>query len=118
MASTGSGRQHGPRTLFDLVSMEGVVVTEVRQATQDEYVLESDGHLLSAIIRHPASSSQIPLAPMLEIPVGTHIRVSGICILTDANPFNGEVPFNILMRNVDDIAVVARPPWLNVRHLY
>jgi diguanylate cyclase (GGDEF)-like protein len=103
--------------VFDLVSMEGVVVTEVRQATQDEYVLESDGHLLSAIIRHPASSIQIPLVSMLQIPVGTHIRVSGICILTDANPFNGEVPFNILMRNVNDIVVVARPPWLNVPHL-
>ncbi len=111
----GGNMGHGH--IFDLVSMEGVVVTEVRQATQDEYVLESDGHLLSAIIRHPASSSQIPLAPMLQIAVGAHIRVTGICILTDANPFNGEVPFNILMRNVDDIAVVARPPWLNVRHL-
>ena len=111
----GGNMGHGH--LFDLVSMEGVVVTQVRQATQDEYVLESDGHLLSAIIRHPASSSQIPLAPMLQIPVGTHLRVSGICILTDANPFNGEVPFNILMRNVNDVVVVARPPWLNVRHL-
>jgi len=111
----GGNMGHGH--VFDLVSMEGVVVTEVRQATQDEYVLESDGHLLSAIIRHPASSIQIPLVSMLQIPVGTHIRVSGICILTDANPFNGEVPFNILMRNVNDIVVVARPPWLNVPHL-
>jgi diguanylate cyclase (GGDEF)-like protein len=111
----GGNMGHGH--VFDLVSIEGVVVTEVRQATQDEYVLESDGHLLSAIIRHPASSIRIPLLPMLRIPVGTHIRVSGICILTDANPFNGEVPFNILMRNVNDIVIVARPPWLNVRHL-
>ena len=54
---------------------------------------------------------------MYEIPVGTRIRVTGICLLTDANPFNGEVPFNILMRNVDDIKVVALPSWLNVRHL-
>jgi diguanylate cyclase (GGDEF)-like protein len=111
------GGNDGEGHVFDLVSLEGAVVTEVRQATQDEYVLESDGHLLSAFIRHPASSARIPLAPMLEIPVGTHIRVSGICILTDANPFNGEVPFNILMRNVSDIVVVARPPWLNVPHL-
>ena len=107
------GRSH----VFDLVSVEGQVVTEVRQATQDEYVLNSDGHLLSAIIRHPGTASTVPLAAMYEIPVGTHIRVTGICMLIDANPFNGEVPFNILMRNVDDIVVVARPPWLNVRHL-
>jgi diguanylate cyclase (GGDEF)-like protein len=97
--------------------VEGQVVTEVRQATQDEYVLNSDGHLLSAIIRHPGTASTVPLNPMREIPVGARIRVTGICMLTDANPFNGEVPFDILMRSVDDIVVVARPPWLNVRHL-
>ena len=111
------GGNVGHSRVFDLVSVEGQVVTEVRQATQDEYVLNSDGHLLSAIIRHPGTASTLPLSPMREIPIGTHIRVTGICMLTDANPFNGEVPFNILMRNVDDIAIVARPPWLNVRHL-
>ncbi len=107
------GRSH----VFDLVSVKGQVVTEVRQATQDEYVLESDGHLLSAILRHPGSVSRAPLAPMKQIPLGSRIRVTGICMLADANPFNGEVPFNILMRDFDDIVVVARPPWLNVRHL-
>jgi diguanylate cyclase (GGDEF)-like protein len=111
------GGNDGHSHIFDLVSVEGQVVTEVRQATQDEYVLNSDGHLLSAIIRHPGTASTAPLSPMREIPVGTRIRVTGICMLTDANPFNGEVPFNILMRNVDDFVVVARPPWLNVRHL-
>jgi diguanylate cyclase (GGDEF)-like protein len=111
------GGNTGHSRVFDLVSVEGQVVTEVRQATQDEYVLVSDGHLLSAIIRHPGTASTAPLNPMREIPVGTHIRVTGICMLTDANPFNGDVPFNILMRNVDDIVVVARPPWLNVSHL-
>ncbi len=111
------GGNIGHSHIFDLVSVEGQVVTEVRQATQDEYVLDSDGHLFSAIIRHPGTASAAPLNPMREIPVGTRIRVTGICMLTDANPFNGEVPFNILMRNVDDIVVVARPPWLNVRHL-
>jgi len=107
------GHSHG----FDLVSVEGQVVTEVRQATLDEYVIESDGHLLSAIIRHPGTVSSTPLNPMREVPVGTHIRVTGICMLTDADPFNGEVPFNILMRTADDIAVLARPTLLNVRNL-
>jgi diguanylate cyclase (GGDEF)-like protein len=107
------GVSHG----FDLVSVEGRVVTEVRQATQDEYVLDSDGHQLSAIIRHPNTASSFPLDPMREISVGTRIRVTGICMLENANPFNGEVPFNILMRNFDDIVVVARPSWLNVRNL-
>lgn len=111
------GGNAGGSHLFDLVSIEGRVVTEVRQATQDEYVLETDGHLFSAILRHPGSVSRVPLAPMEQIPIGARIRVTGICMLEDANPFNGDVPFHILMRSLDDIAVVARPPFLNVEHL-
>jgi len=112
-----SGGNLSASHIFDLVSIEGQVVTEVRQATQDEYVLEAGGHLFSAILRHPGSLSRIPLLPMKQVPLGSRIRVTGICMLADANPFNGDVPFNILIRNFDDIAVVARPPWLNVRHL-
>jgi diguanylate cyclase (GGDEF)-like protein len=111
------GGNDGHSHVFDLVSVEGQVVTEVRQATQDEYVLDSDGHLLSAIMRHPGTASPFPLNPMREVPVGTHIRVTGICMLTDANPFNGEVPFDILMRTPEDIVVLARPSPLNVRNL-
>ncbi|HUA91735.1 MAG TPA: diguanylate cyclase [Terracidiphilus sp.] len=114
LATGGNG---GRSHIFDLVSIEGQVVTEVRQATQDEYVLQADDRLFSAILRHPGTSSRLAFAPMRQIPVGTRIRVTGICMLEDANPFNGEVPFNILMRSYDDIAIVAQPPWLNVRHL-
>jgi diguanylate cyclase (GGDEF)-like protein len=111
------GGNEGHSRVFDLVSVEGQVITEVRQATQDEYVLESDGHLLSAILHRPGRASRVPPAQMKEIALGSRVRVTGICILSDANPFNGEVPFNILMRDLDDIQVVAKPPWLNVRHL-
>jgi diguanylate cyclase (GGDEF)-like protein len=102
--------------IFDLVSIEGRVVTEVRQATQDEYVLEKDGHLFSAILRHPGSNNS-GVAPLKQIPEGSAVRVTGICMLADSNPFNGDVPFNVLMRSVDDIIVVARPSLLNVKNL-
>lgn len=108
-------------SIFDLVSIEGQVVMEVREAAQDEYVLVADGHLFSAIIRHPAtlnsalSESQLP--PMKQIPLGARIRVTGICLLQDSNPFDSQVPFNILMRTADDATVIAGPPWLNIRTL-
>jgi diguanylate cyclase (GGDEF)-like protein len=111
------GGNDGHSHVFDLVSVEGQVVTEVRQATQDLYVLESDGHLFSVILGHSALQTSAPFPPMKEVPLGARIRVTGICILADANPFNGEVPFNILIRDFDDIVIVAQPPWLNVRHL-
>jgi diguanylate cyclase (GGDEF)-like protein len=111
------GGNDGHSHVFDLVSVEGEVVTEVRQATQDLFVLESEGHLFSVILAHSPTQSSASVPPMKEVPLGARIRVTGICILADANPFNGEVPFNILIRDFDDIVVVAQPPWLNVGHL-
>ncbi len=102
---------------FDLVSIEGQLVAQVRQAAQDEYVVNEDGHLFAAAVRHDASLSPEALPAMRQIPVGSRIRVTGICILESADPFKGDVPFHILMRSYDDIAVVARPSPVNVGHL-
>ncbi len=105
--------------VFDLVSIEGQVVSEIREAAQDEYVLTADGQMFSAIYRHPPSSSLAPAPPppMRQIPVGAKIRVTGICMLDDSNPFNAQVPFTILVRSYDDFVVVAKPSLLNVRNL-
>jgi diguanylate cyclase (GGDEF)-like protein len=97
--------------------MEGEVIAEVRQATQDEYLLGENGHLVSAIFRHPGTLSRRPMPQMKEVPAGTRVRVTGICMLADADPFMGDVPFNILLRSFDDVQVIRRPPWLNVVHL-
>ncbi len=103
------------KPIFNLVSLEGKVVMMVREAGQDEYVLSSDGYLFSAIFKHTNADGSLP--PLREIPAGSTIRVSGICVLESADPFGGNVPFNILMRSPDDIAVVAEPSWLNISHL-
>jgi diguanylate cyclase (GGDEF)-like protein len=102
---------------YDLVSIEGQVVAEVRGGAQDEYVLASNDQLFSAIYRHPDAASVLP--PMMQIPLGSRIRVTGICMIENTNPFNisEEVPFNILLRSFDDITVVARPSLLNIRNL-
>ncbi len=106
-------------SVFDLVSIEGQVVTEVREAAQDEYVLVSDGQMFSAIYRHPPPSGLVPEPPppMRQIPVNSRIRVTGICMLDDSNPFNAQVPFTILLRSSDDIAVVGTPTWFNAFNL-
>jgi diguanylate cyclase (GGDEF)-like protein len=105
--------------LDDLVSTEGQVVTEVRGAARDEYVLLSGGQLFSAVYRHPDQASNLQLLPMKEIPPGSRIRVTGICMNEDSRTFNNqaESPFNILLRSYDDITVVAGPPLLNIRNL-
>jgi diguanylate cyclase (GGDEF)-like protein len=103
--------------LYDLVSIEGQVVTEVREAAQDEYVLSADGRLFNAIYRHPPSN--IGLAPMVHVPLGSRVRVAGICVIVDATTISPgeEVPFDILLRSFSDISVVAEPSLFNTQNL-
>jgi diguanylate cyclase (GGDEF)-like protein len=98
---------------FNLVSIEGLVVMAGRGAIQDEYILVADGHPFSAIYRHPDG----PLPIMKQVPLGSRVRVTGICTVDDANPFDPTVPFEILLRSFDDVVVVARPSLLNIRNL-
>jgi len=97
----------------DLVSIEGQVVTQVREASQDEYVLAADGKLFSAIDLHPDGPRPISG----KVTVGSRVRVTGICVLESSNPFVAQVPFKILMRAPDDITVIERPSLVNVRNL-
>ncbi|MFY9855716.1 MAG: GGDEF domain-containing protein [Terracidiphilus sp.] len=101
----------------DLVSIEGQVVARVREAIQDEYVLDSDGRLFTAIYHHPPIPGELP--PMKQIPSGSRIRVTGICFVESSHLINPgeEVPFNILLRSFDDITVIAKPSLLNIRNL-
>jgi diguanylate cyclase (GGDEF)-like protein len=102
---------------FDLVSVEGQVVTEVHEASQEEYVLAAGDRLFTAIYRFPSAVNRH--FAMMQVPQGARVRVTGICLIIDPNTSNKgrDVPFNILLRSADDIAVVANPTWLNVRHL-
>jgi len=102
--------------LFDLVTTEGKVVAENRSAMQDEYVLDSGGNLFSAIYRHPQTVSSA-LPALKEIALGSKVRVTGICMMGAANPFDTQVPFDILMRSTSDIVAVGAPSWLNVVNL-
>jgi diguanylate cyclase (GGDEF)-like protein len=103
------------RHIFDLVSVEGRVMSAARGAAEDEYDLMADGQLFSAIYRHPSGDAALP--PMKQIPIGSGVRVTGICITEDSNPFASQVAFDILMRTFDDISVVAQPSLLNIRNL-
>ncbi len=105
---------------FNLVSMEGVVVTQVREHAQDVYIVSADGNLLSATVRHPFVyewNVRRDPPPMPAICPGSRVRITGVAMLDEGNPFNGAMAFGILMRTAQDVQVLAKPPWLGVRHL-
>ena len=102
---------------FDLVSIEGRVLAAVRGAAQDEYILQAGGHLFSAIYRHPDLDGA-PLPAMKAAPVGSMVRVTGVCRMKyGSDPLGSPVAFEVLLRSFDDLSVIARPSWLNVGNL-
>jgi diguanylate cyclase (GGDEF)-like protein len=115
LAFWSSNRPDGHQN--DLVSIDGELLTEVREATQDEYVVVSDGRLFTSIYRHPRANGVAP--SMRQVPTGSKVRITGICTVLDTNSAipGQEVPFNILLRSFDDISQLARPSLLNVRNL-
>jgi diguanylate cyclase (GGDEF)-like protein len=103
---------------FDLVSIEGEVLTSIRGHSEDEFVLVADGHRFSAIYRHPDSGTGIPLPPMRKVSVGARLRVTGICVPSyGSDPLQGPVAFDILLRSFDDIAIVGQPSWVTIHNL-
>jgi diguanylate cyclase (GGDEF)-like protein len=103
--------------VFDLVSVEGTVAVSAHETGQDVYVLSSGGEEFPAVLRYPANASLAPAAQMKAVSAGSRVRVTGICVPDDSNPFRHDVHFSILLRSADDIKVVAGPPWLNARHV-
>jgi diguanylate cyclase (GGDEF)-like protein len=107
------------RNIFDLVSIDGKVVASLRSAVEDEYVLEADGNLFSAIYKHPStlSGESGSTPPMRQLSPGSRVRVAGICIMNAPSSFDTHVPFNILLRTPDDLTVLAGAPFLTTANL-
>jgi len=101
--------------IFDLVSIEGTVEMEAREASQNEFVLTSGGHTFSAVL--PQSIALGGRNRIGLVPVGARVRVTGICVTNNSNPFDHTLSFSILLRSPADIAVISNPSWFTVRHL-
>ncbi|MGA7109344.1 MAG: GGDEF domain-containing protein [Terracidiphilus sp.] len=106
------------KNLFDLVSIEATVEAEVRSAAQDEYVLNSDGNLFSAVYKHASEDEDgDPPSPMKHLAPGSKVRVTGVCFTGGSSPLESRVPFDILLRSPDDIVVLEGAPWFTAANL-
>ena len=114
---TTSGQLASKVNTFDLVELEGKVVTEARTASKDEYVLESDGLVFSAVYRRPTAAGAEPFPEMKQIPVGAKVRVTGVCVPEDSGRYDRDRSFNLVLRSNDDIVMMAGPSPVNTRSL-
>jgi diguanylate cyclase (GGDEF)-like protein len=105
---------------FNLVSVEGNIVSQVREHSQDVYIVASGKHLFSATIRHSFVyewNVRRELPAMPQIQPGSRVRVTGVAILEDGNSYNGAEAFGILLRRYGDVMVLAPPPLINIHNL-
>ncbi len=108
-ASTG-------RNAFDLVSMEGEVVAEVKDGRVEMYILRSGDHLFSASIRQ--SSADAKMGVLAEpITVGSHIRVTGDCFVDSGDHWRDRLWFEVRMRSPEDVELIELPSWWTVERL-
>jgi diguanylate cyclase (GGDEF)-like protein len=98
---------------FGLISIEADGVTELRAALRDEYVFSSQGELFTAVYSHLTGAAP----SMKEIPAGSRVRLTGIAVPENFNPFRSRASFQILLRSPDDIVIVAKPSLLAVSNL-
>lgn len=103
--------------LFELVTIQGKVVAQVRGVDKDEYVLSSNGNLFSAIFRYANMGGTPGSSTLKGLDEGATVKVTGICILNSPNTYDKNSSFSILLRTPDDISLVGKPPLLSINNL-
>jgi diguanylate cyclase (GGDEF)-like protein len=102
---------------FDLVSMQGQLAAEVHEAHQDTLVIEAGGHVFSAILSRTVWNRGVDEIALPNYPVGSTVRITGVCFVHAGGPWNTERWFDLQLRSPEDVAVLVPPPWWTVRRL-
>ena len=101
---------------LELVSIDGQLLTAVREAAQDEYVFVSGEHLFKAILQHPRRLHRA-LLPLLPIEAGSRVRIAGVSKVAAAEQSQNPTAFDIMLRSPEDLTVLEGPSLLTVRNL-
>ncbi len=102
---------------FSLVSMEGKLAAEVHEPHQDTLIIQSGSHVFSAILPRAVWDQDLTEAVLPDYPVGSTVRISGVCFVHAGGPWNTERWFDLQLRTPEDVTVLVAPPWWTVRRL-
>jgi diguanylate cyclase (GGDEF)-like protein len=102
---------------FELVSMEGKLAAEVHESHQDTLVIQSGSHVFSAVLSRTVWNDELQEMALPDYRVGSTVRVVGVCLVKAGGPWHSETSFDLQLRNPDDVTVLVKPPWWDVRRL-
>lgn len=102
-----------PWEKYDAVLIEGQATMVGRnvQLGGVQLLLQQDQHLFEASLSTAESASQL-----LSVPLNSQIRVRGICLVQSGGTWSVPQSLRILLRSPDDVVVLHKPSWWNLRH--
>ena len=93
----------------NLVSMTGVLVSELHNARAETLVLNVDGHSVNSYLE---GQGTLP-----DFLLGSRIQIVGVCRVLPGGPWRAPYMFSVQMRNTKDAELVSQPSWWTVQHL-
>jgi len=99
-------------TRYDLrlVRMEGALLQHSRGPEGNILVLQSKDRDFTALL--PATAG----ASTSELEVGSHLVLTGVCVIT-YDSYSRPLGFRIILRHPADIVLLAKPPWWTLQRL-
>jgi diguanylate cyclase (GGDEF)-like protein len=101
---------------YNLISMEGEVMGTVHDSSVDLVIIRADGHLFSATLRHDSSDASTGSTQTLP-PMGSRVRVVGVCFMDTGNHWRDRLWFDLRMRSLNDITILQQPYWWTTKRL-
>jgi diguanylate cyclase (GGDEF)-like protein len=93
----------------NLVSISGVLVSQLRDADSYSVVINVDGHLVSGHLEQKG--------PNEDYELGSRLRISGICRIMPGGAWRAAYLSQIKMRSAADVQLISKPSWYTVQHL-
>jgi diguanylate cyclase (GGDEF)-like protein len=93
----------------NLISLSGTLVSQLHDIGADTLVMNVEGHLVNGSL---VGKMQLP-----SFPLGSQIRIAGICRVVPGGPWRAPFLFHLEMRSAADAQLLSKPSWWTVRHL-
>ena len=105
----------------NLISLTGILVSQLHDISSDTLVLNIDGHLVNGSLMGTApllgTATVAQTAPLPTFNLGSRVRITGICRIVPGGPWRAPVLFHLEMRSASDAQLLSEPSWWTVRHL-
>jgi signal transduction histidine kinase len=101
--------QRNSREQCELVTLDADFIEIIRGREHNTLLCRESGQIFECQLALPA-------LPAEEYTAGTRLRLTGICELITNRPLvipRNATGFRIVLRDAQDVAVLARPPWWN-----